>query len=163
MRRRTVAAAGSGSERETTRTASCRGEAGARASRRARRVLGEMLAGVGGEGSAEPGESAGSGATLTGQTITCAHSGNFVSERSVEVNARSRRTMTAVGPMRRVCVLVSILLLGRSRHTCDAPGSYVRFTSRLHVDTLTQQQPRVLQVYSRMAGDAEGADVAARR
>ena len=83
-------------------------------------------------------ESAGSGATLTGQTIIPAHSGNFVSERVVEVNARSRRTMTAVGPMRRVCVLVSILLLGRSRHTCDAPGSYVRFTSRLHVDTLTQ-------------------------
>ena len=97
-----------------------------------------MLAGVGGEGSAEPGESAGSGATLTGQTITFAHSGNFVSERVVEVNARSRRTMTAVGPMRRVCVLVSILLLGRSRHTCDAPGSYARFTSRPHVDTLTQ-------------------------
>ena len=120
---------------ETPRVA----DATSRYSRRIRGVR-RVLAGVGGEGSAEPGGIRRIGRNPNSPNNYPAHSGNYVSERVVEVNARSRRTMTAVGPMRRVCVLVSILLLGRSRHTCDAPGSYVRFTSRLHVDTLTQQK-----------------------
>ena len=43
--------------------------------------------------------------------------------------------MSVVGPTRPACVCVAISLLGRARHTRDAPGSYTGFLSSPHGET----------------------------